>query len=108
MSIQGHNDSVWIALVEVRPRAGKEQLLDGALGAYVSVVALAENAHDYQTRARSLLSGMGFDVTEIENVEPLADRVAHTRPEQAVLDLASQLTPNNPVAVGAFDAYETE
>ncbi|MEM6274943.1 MAG: hypothetical protein AAF735_06850 [Myxococcota bacterium] len=52
-------------------------------------MVFAENAHDYQTRARVFLSGIGFDVVEIDNVEPLADRVAHTRLEQAVLDLAS-------------------
>jgi len=107
MSFDFCTHTPWIGLVEVRPREGND-LLQGAIGALVSVIALAQNAQEFLRSARAAANAMEFDVISIENVEPWVVRKSLDNPSQHLCELADTLTDDNRVAFGVFDSYDQE
>lgn len=97
----------WIGLAHVKPRQGND-LLDGAAGAFVPVVALADNETVFASSAATLLNAYKFDVITIEDIEMLDRRRQHNVVENAVVELAKNLTLEDPIALSEFEVYERE
>ncbi len=98
---------VWIGLAHVKPREGND-LLDYAFGAFVSAVGLAENENDFASAVVNLLDKQEFDVVEIEDIETLRKRQLHYSIDSKISELAANLSPERPIELGTFHAYERE
>lgn len=96
---------VWIGLAHVKPKLGND-LLDGARGAFVPVLALASNVNEFTSRAMSLLRKYDFHVVEIEDIEPLKIRLAHSAIDNAIVNLASNISEDNYVVFSSFETYD--
>ena len=103
----GPNKEAWIGLAHVRPKPGTNNL-EGALGAFVPVLVLADCAEGFAAAAATCLDSYGFDVIEIEDIELFADRVRTQTVHEDIRKLAASLSPQQPVAVDTFQAYEDE
>ena len=98
---------VWIGLAHVKPRPGND-LLDGAIGAFVPSLALAENEEDYASKVTALLSEYGFHVLDLDDIERFEERLKRFPVHEDIVALVSSLSPEEPVALSDFDAYEHE
>lgn len=64
---------LWIGLVEVRPE--NSDILGDAKGAFVDVVTWASDRDEYRRNADLVLGKLGLFVVEVENPEPVAERL---------------------------------
>ncbi len=94
-------------MAHVIPQVGND-LLDGAAGAFVPIVGLASDEHEFASDIATLLVTYGFDVSAVEDIELLERRRAHSAVEEDIVILAASLTAENPLAMGDFEAYENE
>ena len=106
MSIQKRSNCSWIGMAHVRPREGNE-LLDGALGAFVQVLALAENEDDFIKQGADLFSEYEFDVLEWVHVQNFEERKASSDVEKSLVMHAMQLSADNPIYLDEFQAYDS-
>ena len=97
----------WIGLAHIRPRPGND-LLGPAIGAFVPVVALAEDENDFASKAAELLSSLEFDVPEIQDIEPFQKRILHYAVDRAIRRQAESLSETDPIAYGTFNTYNEE
>jgi hypothetical protein len=98
---------VWIGLAGVRPRPGNE-IFGRRAGAYVNVVALADTLDDPRRVVTSHFDQLRFDVTEIEDLEPLEQRLDRHGVSEEILDLVTELSRATVVVNHVFHTYETE
>jgi hypothetical protein len=107
MSIRNSNSEtsrLWIAIAHVKPNPGNE-VLRGALGAFVPVVVLASNAEDVFSKVKRKVNSYEFMLGRIENVEPVTE-LSQKPMSPELLKLGESLTPENPVALGTFQSYK--
>ncbi len=104
---QNLSNQKWIGLAHVVPRPGNDTL-SGAIGAIVSVVALAEDAEDFGQKLTVALNSYDFDVIEIEDVELVECRSHKFPAANEVLKLADAISDENPVVLGAFHTYKVK
>jgi hypothetical protein len=97
----------WIGLAHVRPLPGND-LLEGAMGAFVTVVALAYSQDDFLSQARSKLQSYEFEIVEIEDIEPWEVRTKHFPVDEHIQGLVRSLGSDNRVLLGTFHDYENE
>ena len=95
---------VWIGLVHVKPSLGCN-LLNGATGAFVSVVAIAEDGENFSRSVAAYLEEYLLDTVEFEDVELLQEREQSETVDEELVQLAQELTPDAPVGLGTFDVY---
>ena len=105
MNIQ-NNKGVWIGLAHVKPNTGNASL-QGAIGAFVPSLALANDADEYAGKVTSLLEEYDFEVLELEDIEPFEMRKKHTDVSIDVEKLASEINSDNPVLLDEFQAYDS-
>ncbi len=72
------------------------------------VVALAEDEEDFESLVASLLNLYKFEVITVEDIELLRRRLEHGPLEKEIVELAKGLTPDDPIALSQFEAYESE
>jgi len=96
---------VWIGLAHVKPNPGND-LLDGARGAFVPVLALASCVEEFTSKVMGLLRKYNFRIPEIEDIEPLKIRLARGPVDSAIVKLASSISEDNNVAFSSFETYE--
>jgi len=102
-----HCKRIWIGLAHVKPKPGNA-LLDGAAGAFVPVVALADNESEFASSVATFLNAYKFDVIAVEDIELLDSRRQHSTVENEVVELAESLTLDDPIALSEFEGYENE
>lgn len=93
---------VWIALVEVVPHDGNDAF-DGAPGGFTNVLATADGLSDYRSRIETALDREGFAVLEVEDAEPLRERLARFEVAEELLELVPQAASS--VVWDVFDVY---
>lgn len=98
---------VWIGLADVRPRPGND-VFDDAPGAYTSFVALADDRDDALRVVAFHFDRLGFETKEIEDLEPIEDRLDSHGVSDEILDLVTELSRTTAVVHGVFHIYETE
>lgn len=95
----------WIGLAHVRPKEGNNSL-EGALGAFVPILALAYDIDDFVAITTMRLESYDFDVIEIEDVEPFMYRLSKSDVEDEIKVLAERLTDEDPIVMDTFQAYD--
>jgi hypothetical protein len=110
MNIQNkhHSDfpEAWIGLAHVTPREGND-MLQGAAGAFVPVLAWVRHKDEFSIKAISYLSMYEFDVLEIEDIEPCISRFLKYEVSDEIKTLANSLSDDNPILLLTFEVYKT-
>lgn len=97
----------WIGLAHVKPKTGNN-LLQGALGAFVPILALTTEIDDFVALTTTYLESFGFEVLEIEDIELFKDRLRNSDVEDVIIALAEELTDEDPIILDTFQAYDNE
>lgn len=98
---------VWIGLANVKARVGNEAL-EGNSRAFVNALAVAEDPADYRKKVTGALIKMGFDVLEIDEDEPLANRLRKYVVDPQLRELAAEAERSGEVTFGNFHSYEDD
>jgi hypothetical protein len=98
---------VWIGLAHVKPRP-TNHLLEGAIGAFVLIVALSNDQDEFVAQIYSAMGNEEFDVIEIEDIEPWRLRKERCIVDPEIHELVTSLSQENPIARSYFHAYESE
>ena len=98
---------VWIGLVGVKPVADCD-LLDGAAGAYVNMLAWANCATELRAKATDACGDYKLEVTEFDDVEPFSLRVRQHEVAKELLDLAKEVEATRNVRFGTFHLWDAE
>ena len=103
-------DKIWIARVHVKTRHTFEHLLNGNFGAYVNIIAKADNRSKLKFLAKKIFFEEGFVVIEFidEDMELLYDRLKKFDVDQDILDLVENINETYPVQFGVFHTYPKE
>ena len=97
----------WSALAEVIPRPGND-LLNGAEGAYVAIVGIADSGRDLLRKATLAFSAMDFDLINLEDIEQVhsVEQLQHADP--VLTERFTALRSDNPIEVGTFHSFRDE
>lgn len=98
---------VWIGLVDLRPMPGND-IFEGGIGAVTNACALGRGETDYRRLVEAAFGGMGLKVGEIEDLALFRDRAHHLDFDNDLFEVASGLTPTDPVAHDRFNVYTSE
>ena len=96
---------VWTGLVAVTPKRGSKTL-NNAGGAYVNVLAWAEDVTQYRKLVQEALKKRKLDVEKFENAGPLANYDVTKRPK--MLRLAKEVRKSRSVRFGTFHLFPKE
>lgn len=95
---------LWIGLANVRPQPENNALGDSP-GAFVAVVGKAEDVQQFRILVEHEMSILNFSVLALEDVEPLATRLARQELPTTLAASIANLTETSPVTYGTFHAY---
>lgn len=98
---------IWIGLVGVTPQP-ENDLLGDAKGAYVNVLASATSASEYTDKVKRALHEAGLSLIEIENPEPLSERLSKWSVDEEIMTMAETVRRIDSVTFGTFYKYENE
>ena len=98
---------IWIGLVGVTPRPGNN-LIGDAKGAYVNVLASAKSASEYTDKVERALDEVGLNLIEIENPEPLAERLSKWSVDEEIMMMAETVKKIDSVVFGTFYEYDSD
>lgn len=98
---------VWIGLADVRQRAGAGVLLDRNQ-AIVNVLAIAIDEHQFSQIVRATLDGRGFDLIQLEDPEPLAQRAEQFIVAEELLRLAEEVRRTGLPQFGTFHTWVSD
>ena len=97
----------WIGLVEVEAEPGQD-VLDGAKGAYVNVVALADDESGFRSLVRSTMNEYSLKVREISDIGPTEERICRNDRVLERYALVERLSIQFPIQFDEFQAYGDE
>ncbi len=97
----------WIGLCEVRPLPGNDSL-EGAIGAFVNVVALGESEEDFKRCVLSTMKEYDFEVIAMNDIGTVEEREQREDLIPELSALAQSLTEEYPIQFDEFQAYEAE
>lgn len=89
------------------PRPGNN-ILGRAKGAYVNVLASATNAFEYTDKVKQALDEAGLNLLEIENPEPLSERLSAWTVDEEIITMAKTVRKIDSVTFGTFYKFENE
>ena len=92
---------IWIGLADAAPVED-----DGEIGgAFVHVLAPAEDVHDLRAAAAEALLEHGFEIVSLEDAEPVRDRVRTRSIATDLLELALDAALDGTARLSAFNTY---
>jgi len=97
----------WIGLVLLKPLEGNYTLED-AKGAYVNTLAWATGEQDFVDQVEAIFSSLGFEVEEIEALEPFDARRQKADVPDDLNQLADEVEKTKEARFGVFHAFEEE
>ena len=97
----------WIGLVEVEAEPGHD-VLDGAKGAYVNVVALADDESGFRNLVRSTMNEYNLKVRGISDLGPTEVRISRGDLVPELHALVERLSSQSPIQFDEFQAYGDE
>jgi hypothetical protein len=100
----GMAKQVWIGLVSVTPQPGNDMLGD-AKGAFVNVLAFAENTNEYEGEARRALAELNLTAYEFEEVEAFSKRISKWTVDKELHVLADEVRKTGAPRFGTFHNY---
>ena len=74
--------------------------------AYVQALALASNGDEYRAAIESAFDTMGFDLTELEDCEPLSLRLQHWTVDGSLLAKAKEVEETGYPRFGTFMTWQ--
>lgn len=89
---------IWIGLVEVRPRKNSG-ILGNVEGAIVNVITWALDAKEFQKKATELMNNLDFDLINVEDAEPVKDRLQKENSFSEEIEKIILETKTNPNAI---------
>ena len=98
---------VWIGLAEV-VAAKPGATLGSGEGAYVHMLARATDSEEFEAVIGAYLRQDNLTVVSLEDAETLDDRIAYGHISDELLELASTLDEQTPVAAGTFEVFDLE
>lgn len=96
--------TAWIGLVHLDGPPGHEAF-EGAPGAYVNVLVLAGSKGEFEALVRATFADDGLLVDNIDDPEPLSDRLETADVVDELLELARGLSNDEPIALDEFHTY---
>ena len=103
----GAKTEVWIGLVGVEPIQGTD-VLDGCMGAYTNVVALACDLQDYLRQVGEMFAEAGLRVVEVEDVEPFSERIRKWEVSEELERIASEVKVTGSPGFDELYGFENE
>ena len=97
----------WIGLVEVEAEPDHD-VLDGAKGAYVNVVALSDDESGFRNLVRSTMNEYNLKVREISDLGPTEERISRGDLVPELHALVERLSSQSPIQFDEFQAYGDE
>lgn len=97
---------VWIGLVEVVPDEASDAL-EGALGAFANVLALANSVDDYMAATAPALLSRGLIAVGVDDPEPLRERQLRVQLSDEIVSLGDQAR-SGAVVWDTFHSFEAE
>jgi len=98
---------IWFGLAQVEPQNNKYEILDGAKGAYVNVLALASSKDEYVKIITKTLKDYEFIVISVEEVDLISYLQQSGREfDSEILQLVDCLSDDYPVQFDEFQSYE--
>ena len=97
----------WIGLIEVEAEPGHD-VLDGAKGAYVNVVALADDESGFRNLVRSTMNEYNLKAREISDLGPTEERISRGDLVPDLHALVERLSIQSPIQFDEFQAYGDE
>lgn len=95
---------IWIGLWQVKDKPGGN-ILDGCSGAFVHIIALADDEDEFRKIARSYI--LESDLLEIshEGISTMDDTLEYGHIDEELLIQAYQLDEVDSIMLGTFNAY---
>jgi hypothetical protein len=97
--------SVWIGLVGVIDES-EDEILRGARGAYVNVLALALSEKDYTRKVKTALESVGLRAFEFDDMEAFSDRETRVRLRPKLKQLAKEVARTGVVTCDEFYVFK--
>ena len=98
--------SKWHGFAEVAPFEINPEVLEGASGAFVNVIALARDIDEVQELTQNWLCQFGLNLITLSNVKLITSKAYQKGglPDE-MLQLANQVSETSPVQFSTFDAF---
>ena len=107
MTTASSKPTTWIGLVQVVPAADETPLGD-AKGAFVNVLAIADDRIAFEKQACAALASLGLRACAFEDTEPFVERLQRGMPDVELEVLAHQVAATGVPHYGTFHTYESE
>ena len=104
---QNHGRCTWIGLFRLSGPPENVHL-QGCLGAYVTVLAVAGDETEFERRVADAADAIGLAVEEAVWREPLAQRLERYHIEDYLVTMAREASETGEVRFGVFDVWEAE
>ena len=98
----------WIGLVQVLQRPDANILKDDRAGAYTNAIVFAANYDEAISIIKTELDTLGLDLGEVEDLEPLDDRLRNREIHESLVEIANQITSQKIIGFGSFHTYPKE
>jgi hypothetical protein len=95
----------WIGVASVRPVVGKDPLGPGVKGAFVTIVALAKGAAEFEAAVRDALALYDLVLDALEDVDQLDRRLMAFAVDPVLLRDAEAIPKTTTFVFGAFHSF---
>jgi hypothetical protein len=99
--------SKWIGLAEVKSARGFD-VLNGARGAYVNVLALAQNPDEFVKTVRVSMEENHLELIRIKDIDPIDVRITTGKMIPYLVELSARLSEQYPVQFDEFQSFQEE
>lgn len=97
-------EEVWVATLEVVPMPGNTSLGD-ALGAFVTVMAMASSPRDFRRKLYEYMESAKFDILDIRDAEPLELREEFVDLDNELKFVKAAVSRTREAAAGPYNAF---
>ena len=98
---------VWIGLAHVKPRRGNNLLKDAA-GAYVNILAMANNKQEYIKIIKYAIEEHNFKMIDVKNIEPYLIRKKKFKLKREIVQLANKVKKSGITHFATFFVYDSK
>ena len=95
----------WIGLAKVRPHKGSDVFGPQPSGAIVNIIACADDANEFHDVAVRAFEEYELELVKLEDIEPLASRVAAYEVDATLLRDAERIPEDTPFVFSSFHTY---
>ena len=104
--MSSHNE-IWIGLIGLYPMLSNTLVAQNQ-GAYANVLLMANDLEDYKDKTINFLSGMGFEVFEMEDTERLDERLQKFEVDSSIMELAKKVQIERTPQISTLHVFNRE